>query len=283
MKISVLKYFSVSGIRHFYNSNSDHDFNMFRSGAGGACDCGDTSVMDKCGICPAHRTSEKPKKTVPEELLNPSSGIIIKVLHRLLHDLRKMFLEQVKQAFEKKIKFSGFVKIKFSKKNKSRQFWYFLKNNHWDFHLKKINFRWIGTSKLIFEITIQPMRKIRANSVQNLKIHIWTIWRICTQVQSFQNAVKYFFPNFDVFFKLLRFAEISQTFQIFFMNFKSVFFGILTFFVVFKHWSRNLTGSFFTLLIFKTFSYFWHFQQNYPKGYFKWNLLEISEKRKILV
>lgn len=56
-----------------------HDFNMFRSGAGGACDCGDTSVMDIGGICPQHKTSDKRKKEVPAELLTPSSGIIIKV------------------------------------------------------------------------------------------------------------------------------------------------------------------------------------------------------------
>jgi E3 ubiquitin-protein ligase UBR3 len=31
-----------------------HDFNMFRSQAGGACDCGDVSVMKKEGFCTRH-------------------------------------------------------------------------------------------------------------------------------------------------------------------------------------------------------------------------------------
>jgi len=33
--------------------HSGHDFNMFRSGAGGACDCGDSTVMNPIGykIC----------------------------------------------------------------------------------------------------------------------------------------------------------------------------------------------------------------------------------------
>ena len=34
----------------FRNGNHDgHDFNMFRSQAGGACDCGDISVMKESG------------------------------------------------------------------------------------------------------------------------------------------------------------------------------------------------------------------------------------------
>ncbi|CAG9125799.1 unnamed protein product [Plutella xylostella] len=31
--------------------HSTHDFNMFLSQAGGACDCGDNSVMKEDGIC----------------------------------------------------------------------------------------------------------------------------------------------------------------------------------------------------------------------------------------
>lgn len=40
----------------FEAGNHDgHDFNMFHSGAGGACDCGDSSVMDEKGICIHHQ------------------------------------------------------------------------------------------------------------------------------------------------------------------------------------------------------------------------------------
>jgi E3 ubiquitin-protein ligase UBR3 len=59
-------------------NHEGHDFNMFRSGAGGACDCGDTNVMNKTGICESHCNYSK-KIEVPQELWNPSSGIIVKV------------------------------------------------------------------------------------------------------------------------------------------------------------------------------------------------------------
>ena len=36
-------------------NHTGHDFNMFHSGAGGACDCGDSSVMDEKGICIHHQ------------------------------------------------------------------------------------------------------------------------------------------------------------------------------------------------------------------------------------
>ena len=36
-----------------------HDFNMFRSQAGGACDCGDESVMKKSGFCVRHTQKKK--------------------------------------------------------------------------------------------------------------------------------------------------------------------------------------------------------------------------------
>ena len=51
--------------------------------------------MDANGICPHHRKNPaKAKKSIPDELLTPSSGLLVKVIHRLLHDLRKMFLEK---------------------------------------------------------------------------------------------------------------------------------------------------------------------------------------------
>ena len=42
---------------------------MFHSGAGGACDCGDSSVMDSAGICPKHKAHTTPQ--VPLELILP--------------------------------------------------------------------------------------------------------------------------------------------------------------------------------------------------------------------
>ena len=55
----------------FHASNHvGHDFNMFRSQAGGACDCGDVSVMKPEGFCPRHGPDES------KQLLQPPPGLI---------------------------------------------------------------------------------------------------------------------------------------------------------------------------------------------------------------
>ena len=46
----------------FENGNHEgHDYNIFRSEAGGACDCGDASVMHKSGFCSHHG----PNRVIP--------------------------------------------------------------------------------------------------------------------------------------------------------------------------------------------------------------------------
>ena len=70
-----------------------HDYNMFRSQAGGACDCGDSSVMRPSGFCSAHQpdpegSEEERKPGAPEELTLIASLILPRLLHRLLVTLR---------------------------------------------------------------------------------------------------------------------------------------------------------------------------------------------------
>ncbi|XP_077978171.1 E3 ubiquitin-protein ligase UBR3-like [Glandiceps talaboti] len=69
--------------------HSGHDFNMFRSQAGGACDCGDISVMHSAGFCPRHgpealsRTSQ-----VPNDLLMMAENIVPRLILRFIQHLR---------------------------------------------------------------------------------------------------------------------------------------------------------------------------------------------------
>ncbi|XP_064614037.1 LOW QUALITY PROTEIN: E3 ubiquitin-protein ligase ubr3-like [Liolophura sinensis] len=66
-----------------------HDYNMFRSQAGGACDCGDVSVMNPDGFCPRHGPDRVPKHThCPDDLLAVAEVMLPKVFLRLVHHLR---------------------------------------------------------------------------------------------------------------------------------------------------------------------------------------------------
>lgn len=65
--------------------HSNHDFNMFLSQAGGACDCGDTSVMKAEGFCSDHGINNRINKDpVPPDLLAVAEAIMPKLLFRLL-------------------------------------------------------------------------------------------------------------------------------------------------------------------------------------------------------
>ncbi|KAJ8313482.1 hypothetical protein KUTeg_008043 [Tegillarca granosa] len=66
-----------------------HDFNMFRSQAGGACDCGDISVMNKDGFCSRHGPDRhKFHVTPPSDLLTVAEIMMPRILLRLIHYLR---------------------------------------------------------------------------------------------------------------------------------------------------------------------------------------------------
>ncbi|XP_046846410.1 E3 ubiquitin-protein ligase UBR3-like [Xenia sp. Carnegie-2017] len=56
--------------------HTGHDYNMFRSHAGGACDCGDENVMKKEGFCPFHGKKKKMSSGPPDENLDMARAII---------------------------------------------------------------------------------------------------------------------------------------------------------------------------------------------------------------
>ncbi|XP_055914152.1 E3 ubiquitin-protein ligase Ubr3 isoform X3 [Eupeodes corollae] len=70
--------------------HTNHDFNMFLSQAGGACDCGDTSVMKAEGFCTDHGINKGANKDpVPNNLLAVAEAIMPKLLFRLLQHFRQ--------------------------------------------------------------------------------------------------------------------------------------------------------------------------------------------------
>uniref|UniRef100_UPI003590070B E3 ubiquitin-protein ligase UBR3 isoform X3 n=1 Tax=Myxine glutinosa TaxID=7769 RepID=UPI003590070B len=73
--------------------HSGHDFNMFRSQAGGACDCGDNSVMREGGFCHRHgRKGCQSAPTVPQDLLLLPALVLPRLVYTLLRHLRDEYL-----------------------------------------------------------------------------------------------------------------------------------------------------------------------------------------------
>ncbi|CAM1322004.1 UBR3 (predicted) [Pycnogonum litorale] len=74
----------------FQRGNHDgHDFNMFRSQAGGACDCGDDSVMRATGFCDQHQQkSRQSVPNAPRDLLCVAKAMISRLVLRLIQHLR---------------------------------------------------------------------------------------------------------------------------------------------------------------------------------------------------
>ena len=81
----------------FLNGNHEgHDFNMFRSQAGGACDCGDPFVMKEQGFCHNHqpKSSDCSLRTnstqlPPNSLLCIPNEIVPRLLYYLVLYLRE--------------------------------------------------------------------------------------------------------------------------------------------------------------------------------------------------
>jgi len=60
-----------------------------RSQAGGACDCGDTSVMKEAGFCERHGSrAQLGKPILPPELLAVSQAVMPQIILRLIQHLR---------------------------------------------------------------------------------------------------------------------------------------------------------------------------------------------------
>ncbi|XP_077128859.1 E3 ubiquitin-protein ligase UBR3 isoform X1 [Ranitomeya variabilis] len=74
--------------------HAGHDFNMFRSQAGGACDCGDSNVMRESGFCKRHRVkSSSCVPSVPHDLLMMSELVIPRFIFYLIQYLRDGYSE----------------------------------------------------------------------------------------------------------------------------------------------------------------------------------------------
>lgn len=70
-------------------NHKNHDFNMFLSQAGGACDCGDTSVMKADGFCSDHGINNCANKSpVPLDLMCVAKLMMPKLILRLLLHFR---------------------------------------------------------------------------------------------------------------------------------------------------------------------------------------------------
>ncbi|XP_012142217.1 ubr3 ubiquitin ligase isoform X3 [Megachile rotundata] len=65
-----------------------HDFNMFLSQAGGACDCGDASVMKEIGFCDRHGPKAAVDKTAPSDLMCVAEAMMPRIILRLIQHLR---------------------------------------------------------------------------------------------------------------------------------------------------------------------------------------------------
>uniref|UniRef100_A0A672S9D7 E3 ubiquitin-protein ligase n=1 Tax=Sinocyclocheilus grahami TaxID=75366 RepID=A0A672S9D7_SINGR len=74
--------------------HTGHDFNMFRSQAGGACDCGDGNVMRASGFCSRHRlkTGEN-VPSVPRDLLLMSEMVLPRFIITIIQYLRDGYTE----------------------------------------------------------------------------------------------------------------------------------------------------------------------------------------------
>ncbi|CAH1135569.1 unnamed protein product [Ceutorhynchus assimilis] len=67
-----------------------HDFNMFLSQAGGACDCGDTSVMKETGFCDRHGPNKASSKgSAPTDLMCVAEKMMARIILRLIQHLRE--------------------------------------------------------------------------------------------------------------------------------------------------------------------------------------------------
>jgi E3 ubiquitin-protein ligase UBR3 len=61
---------------------------MFRSVAGGTCDCGDITVMNSNGFCKRHGSNRIPNKQIPSKLIRCAQIILPRLILRFIQHLR---------------------------------------------------------------------------------------------------------------------------------------------------------------------------------------------------
>uniref|UniRef100_A0A8C5R974 E3 ubiquitin-protein ligase n=1 Tax=Leptobrachium leishanense TaxID=445787 RepID=A0A8C5R974_9ANUR len=81
--------------------HAGHDFNMFRSQAGGACDCGDSNVMKESGFCKRHKMSRSFVPSVPHDLLMMTDLVIPRFITYLIQYLRDWYNEPADSPAER--------------------------------------------------------------------------------------------------------------------------------------------------------------------------------------
>uniref|UniRef100_F6Z886 E3 ubiquitin-protein ligase n=1 Tax=Monodelphis domestica TaxID=13616 RepID=F6Z886_MONDO len=84
-----------AAVRCFHQGDhTGHDFNMFRSQAGGACDCGDSNVMRESGFCKRHQIKSSSNiPCVPKDLLMMSEFVLPRFIFCLIQYLREGYNE----------------------------------------------------------------------------------------------------------------------------------------------------------------------------------------------
>jgi len=70
-------------------NHEGHDYNMFRSEAGGACDCGDPHVMSPSGFCPRHGPDRIKPQQVPENFISTAKVVLERMVIYLFYTIRK--------------------------------------------------------------------------------------------------------------------------------------------------------------------------------------------------
>lgn len=82
-------------------NHEGHDFNMFRSQAGGACDCGNSAVMKESGFCHRHGSqAQLNKPEVPPDLLAIADALMPRIFLRFIQHCREHSSESLKQVQE---------------------------------------------------------------------------------------------------------------------------------------------------------------------------------------
>ncbi|XP_039269055.2 E3 ubiquitin-protein ligase ubr3-like [Styela clava] len=85
-------------------NHEGHEYNIFRSEAGGACDCGDASVMKESGFCSRHGVNRVVPDDLPASLLTLPKLIMERILIMLLHSLRYLVKNSIlESSFPSKI------------------------------------------------------------------------------------------------------------------------------------------------------------------------------------
>ncbi|XP_042224390.1 E3 ubiquitin-protein ligase ubr3-like [Homarus americanus] len=82
-------------------NHEGHDFNMFRSQAGGACDCGNSAVMKESGFCHRHGSqAQLNKPEVPPDLLAIADALMPRIFLRFIQHCREHSPESLDQVLE---------------------------------------------------------------------------------------------------------------------------------------------------------------------------------------